>query len=146
MSEIEIQHVDGLNGTPAARLAVQGWLDVDERGLGEAGAVLNMHWSQKAFVAVVPNGQEKLSVGVLTYEKMDATKVMFINQVYVVPEFRGRGVYTAMFEAAVAQACELGMLRVALGTHVRNTAMREIARKHGGMETTVMITFEVPQF
>lgn len=144
--DVEILHVDdGLNGTPAARLAVQGWIDVAERGLGEAGDVLNVHWTMKAIVAVVPNGQEKLPVGVLTYEKLDATRTLFISQVYVLPEFRGRGVYTAMFDAAMTRAFDLGVAKIMLGTHVRNSAMRAIAQKHGGVETTVMVTFDVPQ-
>lgn len=145
MSEIEVLHVDGVNGTPAARLAVQGWLDVVERGLGEPGDVLNMHWSYKAFIAVAPNGLERIPVGVLTYEKLEATNSMFLSQAYVVPEFRGRGVYTAMFEAVVAKAIELKVLRILLGTHLRNTTMRAIAQKHGGVETGVTVTFEVPQ-
>lgn len=144
MSDVEVMHVDSLNGTPAARLAVQGWLDVAERGLGEAGDVLNMHWSQKAFVAVARNGMEHVPAGVLTYEMLDATNSMFLSQAYVAPEFRGRGVYTAMFDAVVAMAIELKAANIRLGTHVRNSAMRAIAQKHGGVETSIIVTFEVP--
>jgi GNAT superfamily N-acetyltransferase len=143
--DIEVLHVDGLNGTPAARLATQGWLEMVERGLGEPGDVINIHWSQKALVAVVRNGMEHVPAGVLTYEVVEATKSMFLSQAYVVPEFRGRGVYTAMFDAAVAKAIEAKVARINLGTHPRNEAMRMIARKHGGVETAVYITFDVPQ-
>lgn len=144
-AEIEVKHVDRLNGSPAAQLAVAGWMDVVSRDLGEPGGVLNMADSQKAFIGLVMNGREQLPVGVLSYFTVDHHSTLWLMQAYVVEEFRGRGIYTAMFDAAIAKAAELGLDRVQLATHMRNTAMREIAKRHHGAETAVIVTFEVPK-
>jgi len=102
-----------------------------------------MGWNFKAFIAIARNGQEKIPVGVLTYDFLEHTKTVFLLQAYTIPEFRGRGVYTALFAAAVEKAAEIKAPRIMLGTHPRNAAMREIAAKHGGRETCITVTFEV---
>lgn len=143
MSDIEVRLFDGVNNTPAAELAVRGWLDVVERGFGDGS--LNMGHDQKAIVAYAMNGREQLPVGVMTYRLLDWCREVLICQSYVLPEFRGRGCYTAMWERMVLEAAELKAVAIVSGTHTRNQAMRTIAAKQGRVEVAVSLRYELPQ-
>lgn len=140
-SALDIQLIDGLNGTPALDLAVRGWADCVERGLGDG--TLNVHASLKAFLAYAQNGREMLPVGVVTWDYGDIEKRVWIYQSYVLPEFRGRGIYGAMWQKLVARAVELKAVSIQSGTHVQNTAMRTIAKKQGRYEETVILRFNL---
>lgn len=140
--EIEIKLFDGLNNTPALDLAVRGWADVQERNLGDGS--LNVYASLQAFVAYVKNGHEILPVGVMTWEFDKTLKRVWIYQGYTLPEFRGRGVYNALWASMVAHAAtELKALSIQSGTHVRNSAMRAIAKKQGRVEECVVLRYDL---
>lgn len=143
MSSIEVRAFDGINNTPAAKLAVCGWLDTAERGLGDGA--LNMSWDHKAFVAYCANGRDMLPVGVLTWRFLDFIRELHIIQSYVLPDFRGRGCYAAMWDCVVQQAGELKAVAVVSGVHMRNSTMRAIAAKQGRIEAAVTLRYELPQ-
>lgn len=139
--DIEIKLFDGLNNTPALDLAIRGWAECVEKNLGDG--TLNVYWSHKAFVAYAMNGKEQLPVAVMTWEHIEHTKTLWVNQSYTIPEFRGRGCYNALWNAVVAKAIELKVTSVQSGTHIRNEAMRKIAKKQGRYEEFVTLRFNL---
>lgn len=140
---IQVIHYDRLNNTPAVRLATLGWLDGNSRGLGEN--VVNLYSCLKAFVAFAPNGRDLLPAGVMTYDVIENTNEFFIYQSYVLEEFRGRGLYTAMWNSIVAKGIQDKVHRIKSATSMRNIAMRSIAQRQGRVEEAVTLTFELGQ-
>lgn len=140
--EIEVRHFDRVNNTPALRLATLGWLDGHERGLGEN--VANIFMNLKAFVAFAKNGRDTVAAGVMTYEHHQChNNEIFIYQSYVLPEFRGRGLYTAMWNEIVAKGIELKAVKICSVTSVRNSAMRMIAARQGRVEEAITLSFNL---
>lgn len=140
MSDIVTVLIDGLNGTPAAELAVRGWLeDVEKYGQLE----LNMGAAHHALIGYAPNGRDMLPVGVLTFDT-DAARV-WIYQSYVLPEFRGRGVYSAMWTRLIEHVQhDLPKVRsIQSATNVRNQAMRAIAKRQDRREEAVTLRFDI---
>lgn len=139
---IETKLFEGLNNTPALDLAIRGWADCMERGLGDG--TLNVHSGLKAFVAFAMNGREQLPVAVTTFDYDKDLKRVWIFQSYTLPEFRGRGCYNALWSALVAHAIqELKASSIQSATHVRNIAMREIAKRQGRFEECVVLKFNL---
>lgn len=140
---IEVRAFDGLNNTPAAELAVRGWLEMVEKDLGDGS--LNMGHDQKALVAYMANGRDVLPVGVMTWRYLEWCREVLICQSYVLTEFRGRGCYSAMWQQMIHQATELKAVAIIAGFHVRNSAMRSIAARQGRVEVAVTSRFDLPQ-
>lgn len=140
-SAIEIKLFEGLNHTPALDLAIRGWAEGVEKGFGDG--TLNVNSSLSAFVAYAANGREMLPVGVMTWDYNTPDKRIWIYQGYTVPEFRGRGVYNALWHAMVAKGIELKAASIQSGTHVRNVAMRAIAKKQGRLEECVVLRYDL---
>lgn len=137
---IRVDLVDGINGTPAAELAVRGWLDNIESGFSDGE--LNMGHSLKAFIGYAQNGRDMLPVGVITWD-VDAARI-WVHQSYVLPEYRGRGVYSAMWNELIDHAQGLPNVRsVQSATHVNNKAMRAIAARQGRRETAVFLKVDI---
>ena len=141
LKPIEIVLVDGLNNTPALDLAVRGWAECVEKGWGDGS--LNVYASLKAFVAYAQNGREMIPAGVLTFDHDGPLKRIWIYQSYTLPEFRGRGIYNSLWSRMVEHAVELKAVSIQSGTHVRNSAMRAIAKKQGRFEECVILRFNL---
>lgn len=139
---VKVVVVEGLNGTPAAELAVRGWCETVERGFGDGN--LNMNAGLNAMIGYAANGRDMLPVGVITWDATDSARA-WVYQSYVLPEFRGRGVYSAMWAALVDHAMrKLPKVRsIESATHIRNIAMREIAKKLGRREEAVILRFDI---
>lgn len=135
-------HVEGLNDTPAALLAVAGWVDTVEHGFGDGS--LNMNSGLKAVIGYAANGRDMIPAGVITWDKNGESSV-WIYQSYVIPEFRGRGIYRAMWEALIDHVTkELPKVRtINSATHIRNAAMRAIAKQQGRSEEAVTLRFDI---
>jgi len=147
IASFDVKFYDGLFNTPALELAVRGWADCVERGLGDGG--LNVHWEQMAFVTFAPAnlsapGRDMIPVGVCTFSHEKPWKKIWISQSYVVPEYRGLGIYRMMWERVTLKAAELKCVKIQSGTHPNNTAMRQIARKQGRVETGIELTYVMP--
>lgn len=141
-AEIEVTLFDSMNVPPASQLAVEGWLHGERNGFGSGE--LNMHHSYKAFVATIKDGVERAPVGVLTWDDLPSSKTMWIYQAFVVEDHRGEGVFTEMLNHAIAEAMRLKLVKIQLGTSVKNMHAREAYRKTGFAETSVTCTLEVP--
>jgi len=142
MKPLDIQLLDGINNTPALGLAIRGWADCEERGLGDG--TLNVHATMKAFLACAQNGREMIPAGVMTWEYDAALKRVWIYQSYVLPEFRGRGIYNLLWARMVEHAAiDLKAHSIQSATHIRNSAMRAIAARQGRFEECVVLRFNL---
>lgn len=138
---IRVDLIEGLTGTPALELAIRGWAECVENHFGDG--TLGVHGEQHAMLAYAPNGRDMLPVGVMTFTHYPTTKLVWIQQSYVVPEFRGRGIYTTMWRKMVEHAVSLKVLSIQSGTHTRNATMRAIAKKQGRFEEFVITRFNL---
>lgn len=142
LKPIEVVLVEGLSHTPALELAMRGWAECVEKGLGDG--TLNLWASLNAFIAYAQNGREMIPAAVMTWEHDKTLKRVWIYQSYTLPEFRGRGLYNALWAKMVEHATvELKASTIESGTHVRNTAMRAVAKKQGRYEECVILKFNL---
>jgi len=131
-----------LNNTPALTLALCAWLDIEGRGLGDG--TMSVFSSSNALVGFAENGRDRVPAGVITFQHIPEGDKVWIYQGYVLPEYRGRGIYRAMWNELVLKSLELKVSKIEGATHVRNKAMRDVARKLGRTETHIVLTFDVP--
>lgn len=124
---ITIEHYDGLNRTPALRLALAAQLELLENELCEP--LLNIFWDQQAVVGFwAHEGCSPRPVGVLTWNHVPAFKHIDVALAYVEPQRRLGGVYTAMWAGLVDKARALGVEFIISSTSTENVIMRKIAR------------------
>lgn len=138
--DIEVRLVDSLVNEPAAVLAVRGWLEMTERGLGDGR--LNMSNDQKAVIGYAKNGLDRLPAGVLTFS-IQADRTIWIYQAFVEKEFRGRGLFTAMLARLIEFAASTQSQSINFGTHPKNTAMRAVAAKRDFVEDAIVYRYDV---
>lgn len=142
MNGHSVELIDIITGTPALALALQGWAEINANGLGDG--ILNCHASYKAVLGSAQNGRDAVPVGVLTYDFEPLLRRVWVYQAYVHPEFRGRGVYTAMWAKLVEHSAEvLKAQSIQMGTHVRNSAMRAVAKHTGCIEEAIHLRFNL---
>jgi hypothetical protein len=141
LKPVEVVLVEGLNNSPALDLAVRGWAECVEKGFGDG--TLNVFTSLNAFIAYAQNGREMIPAAVMTWNFDKDTGRVWIFMGYTLPEFRGRGLYNALWASMVAKAIELKAATIQSGTHVRNSAMRAIAKKQGRVEEAVTLTYRL---
>jgi L-amino acid N-acyltransferase YncA len=136
---MRIEHFEGLNRTPATVLAIQGWLELQERGLGEP--VMNLNWDANVIAALADDGA---CIGVIVWQHIKWTRQVFVDLGYVAPAARQQGVYRALWAALVEKARELKVPHIYGITHLDNIDMRATARKLGRIEIGVSLRFDVP--
>jgi GNAT superfamily N-acetyltransferase len=136
---MKITHYDGLNRTPALRLALVGQLELLDLGLAQP--VLNVNWDNQAFVAF---DEEDRPIGVLTWAHHKWSNSIDIAIGYVVPHERRQGVYRRLWDALVAKAQELKVPVIMSSTHKGNLPMRRTAMEQGRQELGVVLHFAVP--
>lgn len=138
----DVELVDIIAGTPALELALRGWVEINDQGLHDG--TLNCYPHLKAILGYAMNGRDRLPVGVITFEHEAMQRRVWAFQVYVLPEFRGRGVFTAMWAKLVEHSTEILKARsIEMGTHVRNSAMRAAAKRTGSVEEAVFLKFNL---
>lgn len=137
---MEISLLEGLADSPALSLAVQGWAECVRLGYGDG--TMNVQTSLNAIVA--HNDGARLPIGVMTFDYFPVDKRVWIYQSYVLPEYRGRGIYRQMYERLVAHAITLKARSIQSGTHSKNTAMRAVAKKMGRHEECVILRQNLP--
>lgn len=138
---MRVELFQGLNETPALDLAIRGWAEIVEKGFGDGA--LNAYPSLNAFVGFAKNGRDEIPAGVVTFEHDTSLKRVWLFQAYVLPEFRGIGVYKALWTALVGYSAEAGAKSVQFGTHPKNAAMRAVAQRTGCAEKTIVLRFDL---
>ncbi len=122
---ILIRHYEGINRTPALKLAARGWVSLLDAGY--AADVCVLYWSHNAFVAAI----DGVPVGVLVYDKVEHDKALHVVLGYVVPECRRKGIYRQLFQKVVEKARELKLLCVTGGVDIDNEAILRVSESLG---------------
>lgn len=137
-AQIETQVMERLSGD-AARLACAGWLELSEKGWTDDEP--NIHGSHPCILASAPDGQQSVPAGVVVFQRQPGAIFAYLS--YVAPEFRGRGVYTAMLDELRAVAVNCGASYVDSAVAGANAPMRAIAKKQGRSEHAVVYRLDV---
>lgn len=118
-------------------------LALDEKTVA-AGVVALMGHPDRGFYLVAEVDGAVAGCLLITYEWSDWRNKMFwwIQSVYVKPEFRGRGAYTALDEKVKMLAAQAGnVCGLRLYVHKGNARAQEVYRSLG-MEETAYLVFE----
>jgi len=134
---MKIVRYESINYTPAVALAVKGWLEANDAGIGEP--VASIHWEQKAIVAF----DGKVPVGVITWTHQPSLSAVYIEQAFVELSWRGKGFFRSMFADLVEQALVLNVGFIRLGTNPDNHEARAIYERLGGVVSAVFYSFEL---
>lgn len=130
-------HESAMASPTVIGLCLKGWNELFAKGLSDGR--LELHAGLSAIVGVAANGRDELAVGVMLYSIEPALKRMWVTLSYVEPEFRGRGIYRALWNALVAEAGTREIDVIEGATHVRNTGMRAVAQRLGRAEEFVIM-------
>lgn len=134
----EIHHYDGLDGTPAVAIALLGQLECLNEG-GESA--VGLHFSYQAITATV----DGKVVGVIVwFDQTKESKRIWLQLGYVLPAYRGRGIYTRLWHALIEKAQDLKCPQIHSATRIDNHHMRDVAKAQGRVEYAVSLRFEVP--
>lgn len=139
MSEPKIDHYQGLDGTPAVGIALRGQADcIDDGGEHAVG----LHWSYNGITATL----DGKVVGVIVWiDQQKEIRRIWLQLGYVLPEFRGRGIYSALWKALVAKAQEMKCPQIQSAAAFNNHRMRDVAKAQGRVEFAVNLRFDVPE-
>jgi GNAT superfamily N-acetyltransferase len=138
-----IEELDSMLNTPAIKLAVSGWHALLQAGFADEGGCV-VQWDQKALLGWVEGDGRQCPVAVLTYYDRPAMNDMWISLAYVLPEWRRKGVHTALFARLVEKAKEAKRRAICSGAHINNTASRQAMLAQGRVEQFVTTNFVVP--
>ena len=128
---------NGLNRTPALKLAMQGNLEVIDAGF--CPDLLLFNWDNDAIVAFV----DDTPVGVITFSHIVHLKQIDIGIGYVDPVHRGSSVYREMWDALVVHGRTLGVAEISGTTHIRNDVMRQVADALGRTTEALILSYKV---
>lgn len=122
----EVQHVERAAKSRAFSFLAHAWVELLEAGYCDDDQCA-FNWDSPLFFIEI----EAEIVGALVYRVTDWNRELFIKLGYVHPSHRGKGLYRALYEAAVAKARELKMLTVTGCVDTRNTEMQKVAEALG---------------
>ena len=133
---IEI-HECAMSSPVAIELCLRGWNELFAKGIADGR--LAFHAQMSAIVANAADGRDFLPVGVILFGIEPEFKRCWLTLSYVKEEYRGHRYYTAMYEALRGEALRLGINSIESATHVRNAAMRAVAKRQGRAEDFVIL-------
>ena len=148
MSEIKVRQATAAEAgriadfNRAMAMETEG-LALDEKTVA-AGVVGLMGHPDRGFYLVAEVGGAVVGCLLITYEWSDWRNKMFwwVQSVYVKPEHRGKGVYSALDEKVKALAAQAGnVCGLRLYVHKDNRRAQEVYRNLG-MEETAYLVFE----
>lgn len=70
-------------------------------------------------------------------------RIFFLNDLFVIPEARGRGVGSALLHTAVKYGRSIGALRLVLSTEITNTTARSLYEKLGWKRDTTFCVYTI---
>lgn len=124
MTKHDVKHVAMINGTPVVPVIAEGMVESGRYGIHE----VVIHWEHEALY-IENRGGGVVAVMSFAHQKHDGQT--WIYMAFVRPEYRGRGMYRALWDAVVAQARDAGMRQVAGGVHPDNERMAGVAAAVG---------------
>ena len=132
-----IIHYEGLDATPIVGMALRARAEgIEEGSFPDVG----LHWSYNGIGAWV-DGE---LAGIIVWHEEKSNKRLWLQQGYVAPAWRGKGIYSHLWNALVEKARELKQPSIGSGTRFNNDRMRAVAKKQGRRETSVILEFDVP--
>ena len=138
MIDLKIDVHECASAAPQAiELCLRGWNELFAKGLTDGR--LAFHAQMSAVVANAANGRDYEPAGVVLFGLEPEFKRCWITLSYVKEEYRGRGVYSAMYVGLRAEALRMGIRTIESATHIRNQAMREVAKRQGRLEEFVIL-------
>lgn len=140
MREIEIRYFPDLAESPAKPLVIDAHKELAKAGLTQGETEPNVN--KNAWVAAAFDGEE--CVGFIAHSPYFNVNAIWIEQAYVKPSHRRRGIHAMMFERVVAQARIEGLKSVQSGTHVNNEKSRASMEKQGRKVFGLFYKYDVP--
>ena len=134
--------VQQLGGSPYAGFAVQAHAALLDEGLSDPSMTM-VGWDTNAIVARVGR-DEQMAVGIITYSYLNYCARLDIGVGFVVPDFRRRGVYRAMWDEIVLEAQRLKATKILGTTYIKNDRMVKVAVALGRRAESYNLVFEVP--
>lgn len=148
MSEIKVRPATAAEAGRIAAFNRAMAMETESLALEEktvaAGVVALMGHPERGFYLVAEADGVLAGCLLITYEWSDWRNKMFwwIQSVYVKPEFRGRGIYSALDEKVKELAAQAGNIcGFRLYVHRSNTRAQEVYRSLG-MEETQYLVYE----
>lgn len=135
---INISYFDGPNRTPAIPLIARCWHELIEANL--ILPVIPFGYDNHVLVAA----EDGKPVGFITWNKAEWSKTAYICLGYVLPEYRGKGIYRQLWNALVEKAREQKLISIEGNTAIKNQAMRGSMLALGRTERGVIATFDIP--
>lgn len=133
---VKIRHSKLVN-SPALPVAVEGWAELCRTGLTSGGIVID--WQQD----VVYAEYEGHCIGVIVYKYQEWNRAVGINIGYVTSPWKGRHVYSKLWDALKKKAKELGACKIVSSAHVNNKRMQAISEHFGRMLKAYTYEYEV---
>lgn len=125
----------------ACVLALQGVVELNAKGLADSRFETCLHW--ECVLVKMPVGHDLVPAAVLCFTHDAPRALLWVQLSYVAEQFRGRGVYKAAY-AALRQIAQHRTCRSIEGaTHVKNTAMRTVAKRMGRREEFVILVDDI---
>jgi GNAT superfamily N-acetyltransferase len=132
-----ITHYEGIDGTPCVALAMRGMAELLADGGGEQ--FVGLHHSYNGITATIGDNV----VGVLIWFDQPTSHRIWLQLGYVLPPYRGQGVYDALWDALLDKARGLKRPRIDSAARLDNYVMRAVAKKQGRVEHAVLLKYEV---
>lgn len=141
---IHIQHWEGIENTPALPIALRGQLECAAAGGAQE---VGLHYSYNAITATIVGefaGRPVSEVvGVIVWHAQKEQHRIWLQLGYVVPECRGRGVYSHLWRALIGKAKELGVNYIDSGTSRDNDRVLQIASHQGREVHAILLRYKL---
>lgn len=105
-----------------------------------AGDTPSIHYQQDCVVAMIDDAP----VAVIVYKVYAEENYLFIYLGYVRTEYRGRGLYSKMWQHVKNVAEKAGVSKITSVTHPDNLEMRQIYSKQGRLPSAITYDYFLP--
>lgn len=123
---MRVRYVNQIEGSPVVRFVATAWCALMKEGQWDSNSVLVSPDLQCVFVL-----DARRIVGCLTFHIEDEGEEAVINIAYVVPSYRGKGVYRMLHTEFVSQAKQQGAKTVLNICYPSNDGIQMTCKKLG---------------
>lgn len=135
---LNIKRVKQLGGTPHLGFALRAYAACIEEGVVSARE-LPFGWDARGLVAYVRDEP----AGVLVYGTAPWSQTYHVIFGFVLPDFRRRGIYRALFDELTCVAMDEGVAAITGTVAVGNKGMQAVMTRLGRAPETITYGFEV---
>ncbi len=133
----EVIKIEKIYNSPVGALVVQACAELEASGHGWGMGAPG--WDSNALY-IADDGKP---VAVLVWSVQDWKQEAHIGLGYVLPGYRGRGLYTQLWNALIEEAKTRKLRSIASGTHPDNKAMQAISEKQGRKVDSIGYRYEL---